>query len=124
MNKPSSESMGREALERRVVEIISSNLCIDAGDVKPASSVQDLVARSFKDLGADRLDLYSIMMDLEEELGVQIPDREAERFAKVSDAVEFIMAHPRRPALSTQGSGDRRSTDRRDRARYDTRCGK
>ena len=104
MNKPSSESIGREALERRVVEIVSSNLCIDAGDVKPASSFQYLLARSFKDLGADRLDLYSIMMDLEEELGVQIPDQEAQTFVTVADAVEFIVAHTRRPTLSTWGS--------------------
>src|SRR6266567_821465 len=104
MNKPSSESIGREALEQQVVEIISSNLCIEAGDVRLASSFQDLLARSFEDLGADSLDLYSIVMDLEDELGVQIPDREAQRFATVADAVEFILPHLRRPTLSTHGS--------------------
>ena len=105
MNKPSStriESVGREELERRVVEIISANLCIEAGDVRLASSFQDLLARSFKDLGADSLDLYSITMDLEDELGVQIPDREAQKFATVADAVEFIGAQRRRPILSTR----------------------
>jgi len=110
MNKPSStkiESIGREELERRVVEIISANLCIEAGEVRPASSLQDLLARSFKDLGADSLDLYSITMDLEDELGVQIPDREAQKFATVADAVEFIGAHARRPTLSTHGSRQR-----------------
>lgn len=107
MNKPSStgiESVGREELERRVVEIISANLCIEAGDVRPALSFQDLLARSFKDLGADSLDLYSITMDLEDELDVQIPDREAQKFATVADAVEFILARARRPTLSTRSS--------------------
>jgi acyl carrier protein len=98
MNKPSSTKIGSlecEELERRVVEIISANLCIEAGDVRPASSSQDLLARSFKDLGADNLDLYSITMDLEDELGVHIPDREAQKFATVADAVEFIGTHAR-----------------------------
>lgn len=104
MSKSSSESIGREALERRVVEIISVNLCIEGGDVRLGSSFQDLLAHSFKDLGADSLDLYSIMMDLEEELGVQIPDQEAQKFATVADAVEFIVAHARRRTLSTRGS--------------------
>jgi acyl carrier protein len=106
MKEPTSrgiDSMGREELERRVVEIISANLCIEAGDARPASSFQDLLARSFKDLGADSLDLYSITMDLEDELGVQIPDREAQKFATVADAVKFIVAQTRRPPLSTRG---------------------
>ena len=107
MNKPTPtriESLGREELERRVIGIISANLCIEAGDVRPALSFQELLARSFKDLGADSLDLYSIMMELEEELGVRIPDREAQKFATVADAVEFIVAHARRRPLSTRGS--------------------
>ncbi|MFY9553522.1 MAG: acyl carrier protein [Blastocatellia bacterium] len=107
MNNPTStriEPIGREELERRVVEIISVNLCIEGGDVRLGSSFQDLLARSFKDLGADSLDLYSIMMDLEDELGVQIPDREAQKFATVADAVEFIGDHALNPTLSTRGS--------------------
>jgi acyl carrier protein len=107
MNKATStriESIGREELERRVVEIIFVNLCIEGGDARLGSSFQDLLAHSFKDLGADSLDLYSITMDIEEELGVQIPDREAQKFATVADAVEFTVAHARRRTLSTRGS--------------------
>ena len=105
MDKPSFtsiESMGREDLERRVVEIISANLCIEAGDVRPGSSFQDLLARSFKDLGADSLDLYSIMMDLEDELGIQIPDEQAEKFTTVADAVGFIVAYGQQRTSSTR----------------------
>jgi acyl carrier protein len=130
MNKPTStriESIGREELERRVVGIISANLCIEAGDMRLGSSFQDLLARSFKDLGADMLDLYSIMMDLEDELGVQIPDRETQKFARVSDAVDFIMGQSRRPILSTHGSRKqetKRSAGPENGARYETRWGK
>lgn len=127
MNKPSSESIGREELERRVVGIISANLCIEAGDMRLASSFQDLLARSFKDLGADSLDLYSVMMDIEDELGVQIPDRETQKFATVSDAIEFIVAQSGRPVLSTHGSRQqetKRSAGPENGARYETRWGK
>ncbi len=86
------EPASREELERRVVEIISANLCIEANSVSLSSSYKDLLACSYKELGADNLDLYSILMDLEEGLGVQIPDREAERIQTVADTVDYIQA--------------------------------
>ena len=104
MEEPSSAAiqlMSREEVERRVVKTISANLGMEADGVGPGSPPRVMLARSFKDLGADSLDLYSIMLDLEEELAVQIPDREAQKFATVADAVEFIVAHTRRPGLST-----------------------
>jgi acyl carrier protein len=106
MEKPSSlkiDLVSGEELERRVVEIISASLCIEAENVLPSSSYQDLLSRSYKDLGADSLDLYATMMDLEEELGVSIPDREAERFATVGDTVQFIAGCIARSASTTSG---------------------
>ena len=98
--------MSREEVERRVVEIISANLCIDAADVRLASSFEDLLASSYKELGADSLDLYSIMMDLEEALGVSVPDRDAQRLTTVSDTVEYILANPRGLVRKAGGSRD------------------
>lgn len=49
---------------------------------------------SFKgDLGADSLDLVELVMALEEEYGLEIPDEDAEKIATVTDAVEYIKRH-------------------------------
>jgi acyl carrier protein len=99
MSKPASirmKPLGREEVERQVIEIISAHLCLEARRVSPSSSFQDLLACSLKDLGADSFDLYSIMLDLEEAFGVSLPDREAEKFVTVADAVECILAQARR----------------------------
>jgi acyl carrier protein len=87
--------MSREEVERRVVEIIAANLGIDADNVRFAFSSKDLLASSYKELGADSLDLYSIMMDIEEALGVMVPDRDAQRLGTVSDTVEYVLANCR-----------------------------
>ena len=88
----------REDLERRVVEIIAANLCIETGNMNLCSRSKGLLGLSYKELGADSLDLYAIMMDLEEELGVSIPDWVAQKFVTVADTVEFIADGARRPA--------------------------
>jgi acyl carrier protein len=92
------EPIRREDLERRVVEIIASNLCIETVNMHLCSPYKGLLGLSYKELGADSLDLYAIMMDLEEELGVSIPDRVAQRFVTVADTVEFVVAGVCRPA--------------------------
>ena len=43
-----------------------------------------------KDLEADSLDAVEIIMAIEEEYGIEIPDEEAEKFQKVSDLVDFV----------------------------------
>ncbi|MGE5653640.1 MAG: acyl carrier protein [Bacillota bacterium] len=49
---------------------------------------------SFKsDLGADSLDLVELVMALEEEYGLEIPDEDAEKIVTVTDAVEYIKRH-------------------------------
>ena len=45
------------------------------------------------DLGADSLDIVELIMALEEEFDLEIPDKEAEKIATVGDAVEYIKAH-------------------------------
>ncbi|MGE5654996.1 MAG: acyl carrier protein [Bacillota bacterium] len=45
------------------------------------------------DLGADSLDLVELVMALEEEYGLEIPDEDAEKIVTVTDAVEYIKRH-------------------------------
>jgi acyl carrier protein len=70
----------------KVKEIIVERLSVDEKDVKEAASFID-------DLGADSLDTVELVMALEEEFGLEIPDEEAEKIATVGDAVKYIDAH-------------------------------
>ncbi|MBT8407447.1 MAG: acyl carrier protein [Deltaproteobacteria bacterium] len=66
------------AMKDKIVEIIANQLGIDHGDVTPEASVVD-------DLGADSLDVVELVMALEEEFNLEIPDEEAEKIKSVSD---------------------------------------
>ena len=70
--------MDGAAMKDKVVEIISNQLGIDHGDVTPEASVVD-------DLGADSLDVVELVMALEEEFNLEIPDEEAEKIKSVND---------------------------------------
>jgi acyl carrier protein len=72
-------------MEDKVKEIISKQLGVDASEVTDDASFVD-------DLGADSLDTVELVMALEEEFGVEIPDEDAEKIAKVKDAIEYIKA--------------------------------
>lgn len=67
----------------RVKERISEILGIDADDITMESSFVD-------DLGADSLDVVELIMALEEEFDLEIPDEDAERIQTVGDVVEYI----------------------------------
>ena len=67
----------------RLVEIVAEQLQIDAEPVLPDASFMD-------DLGADSLDTVELIMALEEELGIEIPDDEAESIRTVQDALNYI----------------------------------
>lgn len=47
-----------------------------------------------KDLGLDSLDVVELVMALEEEFGVEIPDAEADKIASVADAVNYLVSNP------------------------------
>ncbi len=70
-------------VEAKVVEIIVQQLGVDKEKVTPEASFVD-------DLGADSLDVVELVMALEEEFGVEIPEEAAEKIATVKDAVEFL----------------------------------
>lgn len=67
----------------RLVEIVAEQLQIDAEQVIPEASFMD-------DLGADSLDTVELIMALEEELSIEIPDDEAESIRTVQDALNYI----------------------------------
>lgn len=69
--------------ENRVIKLVAEHLDIDPSKVKKESKFQD-------DLGADSLDQVEMVMRIEEEFGIDIPDENAEKIVKVSDAIEFI----------------------------------
>lgn len=70
----------------KVKEIIVEQLGVDAEDVTMESSFVD-------DLGADSLDIVELIMALEEEFDLEIPDEEAEKFPTVGNVVEYIKEH-------------------------------
>jgi acyl carrier protein len=76
--------MSAEVLAK-VQSIVSEQLGVDQSKVTPAASFAN-------DLGADSLDTVELVMALEEEFGIEIPDEAAEGIATVQDAVDFIQA--------------------------------
>ncbi len=77
---------GVAGLEEKVKKIIVDQLGVEAAEVTPEASF-------IEDLGADSLDTVELVMALEEEFGIEIPDEEAEKIATVKDAIEYIKGH-------------------------------
>lgn len=75
-----------DTAEARVKEIIVEELGVEADKVTPEASFVD-------DLGADSLDTVELVMALEEEFGIDIPDEDAEKMRTVGDAVAYIEEH-------------------------------
>jgi len=71
------------AVEERVKKIIAEQLGVEEDDVVPE-------AKFVEDLGADSLDTVELVMALEEEFEIEIPDEDAEKIQTVSAAVDFI----------------------------------
>ena len=70
----------------KVVEIIKDQLGIDDKEITMETSIM-------KDLVADSLDAVEIMMALEDEFSIEIPDTEAEKFVCIGDIVKYIEAN-------------------------------
>jgi len=66
----------------KIVEVISEKLSIPAENITEAAT--------FKDLGADSLDIAEIIMSFEEVFGIEIKDEDAEKIKTINDAVELI----------------------------------
>ncbi|HOD12270.1 MAG TPA: acyl carrier protein [Candidatus Omnitrophota bacterium] len=67
----------------KIKSIIAEQLGVKAEEVTPESSFVD-------DLGADSLDTVELIMALEEEFSIEIPDEDAEKMTKVADVIKYI----------------------------------
>lgn len=75
-----------ETNEERLIEIIAEQLGIAAKNVTPDASFME-------DLGADSLDTVELVMALEEEFELEIPDSDAEKIQTVQDALDYLDEH-------------------------------
>jgi acyl carrier protein len=74
------------SVEKKVKEIVAEQLGKDANEITTGASFID-------DLGADSLDIVELVMKMEEEFGIEIPDEDAEKIKTVNDVVEYIKGH-------------------------------
>ena len=72
--------------EDRVKEIIAKELEVDVKQITPE-------AKFIEDLGADSLDIVELVMALEEEFGIDIPDEDADKLKTVGDAMNYLKSH-------------------------------
>ena len=78
--------MDREEVLGKIQEITADRLGVDEGDVASDASFRE-------DLEADSLDLVELIMELEEQFGMEIPDDDAEKITTVEEAVDYVMEH-------------------------------
>ncbi|CAN5580376.1 acyl carrier protein [soil metagenome] len=78
--------MEREEILEKIKEITADRLGVEEADVAPESSFR-------QDLEADSLDLVELIMELEEQFGMEIPDEEAEKITTVEEAVDYVAEH-------------------------------
>jgi acyl carrier protein len=71
------------AVPEKITEIIVEQLGVKPEEVTPEASFVD-------DLGADSLDTVELVMALEEEFGIEVPDEDAEKLTTVGDAIKYI----------------------------------
>ncbi|MBU4185133.1 MAG: acyl carrier protein [Desulfobacteraceae bacterium] len=74
------------SVEDKVKKIIAEKLSVDLDEIVPGASFVD-------DLGADSLDLVELIMSMEEEFDIDIPDEDAEKILTVQDAIEYTHKH-------------------------------
>ena len=72
--------------QERLIEIIANHLGVDEANVTPDASFME-------DLGADSLDTVELVMALEEEFDIEIPDSDAEKIQTVQDALSYLDEH-------------------------------
>jgi acyl carrier protein len=70
-------------LEERVIEIIMEQLDVTKEECVPAASFID-------DLGADSLDLVELIMEMEENFGIQISDEELEKIRTIQNVIDYL----------------------------------
>ncbi|HEV2916276.1 MAG TPA: acyl carrier protein [Candidatus Babeliales bacterium] len=76
----------KQETAQKISAIVAEKLSIDKSTITPESTLQDL--------GADSLDMVEIIMQIEEEFGIQINDEEAEKLNTMAEVVDYV--HERR----------------------------
>ncbi|MFZ5571505.1 MAG: acyl carrier protein [Thermodesulfobacteriota bacterium] len=74
------------SVQDKVIKVIAEKLGIEKSEIVLEASLVD-------DLGADSLDLVELVMTMEEEFDIEIPDEDAEKLVTVKDAIDYIIAH-------------------------------
>src|SRR3954471_2335025 len=80
---PSREVPTVASVEERVIDIVCENLGVNKEQVTRQTSFQE-------DVGADSLDIVELVMELEEEFEITIPDDQAEKIKTVGEAIDYI----------------------------------
>ncbi len=75
--------MADKTIEQRVKDIVVEQLGVNADQVTPE-------AKFIEDLGADSLDTVELVMALEEEFAIEVPDEAAEKLQSVGDVIKYI----------------------------------
>ena len=75
--------MQMEEVMEKLKEIVVDRLNVEEDQVKPDASFVE-------DLGADSLDIVELIMGIEEEFDIEIPDEEAEKLSNVGEALEYV----------------------------------
>lgn len=74
-------------VEERVLEVLKGFEKVDVGKLGPAAHFKN-------DLGLDSLDTVEVVMAVEEEFAIEIPDAEAEKIQSCEEAIKYVAAHP------------------------------
>ncbi|MBA3791229.1 MAG: acyl carrier protein [Actinomycetota bacterium] len=78
--------MERDEILAKIQEIAADRLGVEETEVTPEASFRE-------DLEADSLDLVELIMELEEQFGLEIPDDQAEKITTVEQAVDYVSEH-------------------------------
>jgi acyl carrier protein len=78
--------MIRDEVMTKVREHLATELEIDPGRIEPGTRFKE-------DLDADSLDLYELVMELEDGYGIRVSEEEAARIKTVGDAVDYVVEH-------------------------------
>jgi len=76
----------RDEVFERIREVLAERLSVEESDITEEANFQE-------DLGADSLDLVEMIMELEDQFGIKIPDEDAQQIQTVGQAVDYVTSH-------------------------------